>query len=187
MLFHLLTPMADQFPVLNVFRYLTFRTGGAIITALVVGFLFGPVLINMLKDRQSAGQPIRSDGPEGHLLTKQGTPTMGGFLILLALTVATLLWADLTNPYIWVALSVTIAYGVIGFFDDYLKITRKDSKGLSGKLKLMLQTAIALVGDGNGSSGRYRHRQGVRRLQHRAHRRGLAGIGRFLRLRSGQP
>ena len=121
MLFHLLYPMADQFPVLNVFRYLTFRTGGAIITALVVGFMFGPVLINMLKDRQSAGQPIRSDGPEGHLLTKQGTPTMGGFLILLALTVATLLWADLTNPYIWVALGVTIAYGVIGFFDDYLK------------------------------------------------------------------
>ncbi len=145
MLYHLLTPMADQFPVLNVFRYLTFRTGGAIITALVVGFMFGPVLINMLKNRQSAGQPIRSDGPEGHLLTKQGTPTMGGFLILLAMTVATLLWADLTNPYIWVALGVTIAYGVIGFFDDYLKITRQDSKGLSGKLKLMLQTVIALV------------------------------------------
>ena len=145
MLYHLLTQMADQFPVLNVFRYLTFRTGGAIITALVVGFMFGPVLINMLKNRQGAGQPIRSDGPEGHLLTKQGTPTMGGFLILLALTVATLLWADLSNPYIWVALGVTIAYGVIGFLDDYLKITRQDSKGLSGKLKLLLQTVVALV------------------------------------------
>lgn len=145
MLFHLLYPMADQFPVLNVFRYLTFRTGGAIITALVVGFMFGPVLINMLRDRQGTGQPIRSDGPESHLLTKKGTPTMGGFLILLALTVATLLWADLTNRYVWVALGVTIGYGVIGFFDDYLKVTRRDSKGLSGKLKLLMQTVIALV------------------------------------------
>jgi len=145
MLFHLLYPMADQFPVLNVFRYLTFRTGGAIITALIVGFLFGPVLINLLKDRQATGQPIRADGPEGHLLSKQGTPTMGGILILLALAVATLLWADLRNPYVWVALGVTIAYGVIGFFDDYLKVTRKDSKGLPGKLKLLLQAVIALV------------------------------------------
>lgn len=145
MLFHLLYPMADQFPVLNVFRYLTFRTGGAIITALIVGFMFGPVLINMLKTRQTNGQPIRSDGPEGHLLTKKGTPTMGGFLILLALTIATLLWADLRNVYVWTALGVTIAYGVIGFFDDYLKVSRRDSSGLPGKLKLLLQAVIALV------------------------------------------
>ena len=145
MLFHLLVPMADQFPALNVFRYLTFRTGGAVITALIVGFMFGPVLINMLKSRQSNGQPIRTDGPEGHLLTKKGTPTMGGFLILLALTLATLLWADLTNRYIWVALGVTIGYGLIGFLDDYLKVTRQDSSGLPGKLKLFMQVAIALV------------------------------------------
>ncbi|MFQ5764845.1 MAG: phospho-N-acetylmuramoyl-pentapeptide-transferase [Rhodospirillales bacterium] len=145
MLFHVLYPMADQFAVLNVFRYLTFRTGGAIITALIISFLFGPVVINMLKSRQSAGQPIRSDGPEGHLLTKQGTPTMGGFLILLALTLATLLWADLTNTYVWAALGVTIAYGTIGFLDDYLKITRRDSHGLPAKLKLLLQVAIAAV------------------------------------------
>jgi phospho-N-acetylmuramoyl-pentapeptide-transferase len=138
--------MADQFPALNVFRYLTFRTGGAVITALIIGFMFGPVLINMLKSRQSNGQPIRTDGPEGHLLTKKGTPTMGGFLILLALTLATLLWADLNNRYIWVALGVTIGYGIIGFLDDYLKVTRQDSRGLPGKLKLLLQVAIALVG-----------------------------------------
>ena len=145
MLYQLLFPMADQFPVLNVFRYLTFRTGGAIMTALIVGFMFGPVLINMLKTRQRTGQPIREDGPEGHLLTKKGTPTMGGFLILLALTVATLLWADLRNVYVWAALGVTIGYGVIGFFDDYLKVTRQDSSGLPGKLKLVMQAAIALV------------------------------------------
>ena len=145
MLFHILYPMADQFAVLNVFRYLTFRTGGAIITALIISFLFGPPLINALKKRQTAGQPIRDDGPEEHLLSKKGTPTMGGFLILMALSLATLLWADLTNVYIWAALGVTISYGIIGFLDDYLKVTRKDSNGLSAKLKLLLQAAIALV------------------------------------------
>ena len=145
MLFHLLYPMADQFAALNVFRYLTFRTGGAIMTALIISFLFGPVLIDMLRSRQTAGQPIRADGPEGHLLTKQGTPTMGGFLILLAVTLATLLWADLRNGYVWAALGVTIAYGTIGFLDDYLKVKRKDSKGLPGKLKLLMQVAIAAI------------------------------------------
>jgi phospho-N-acetylmuramoyl-pentapeptide-transferase len=145
MLFHILYPMADQFPVLNVFKYLTFRTGGAIITALIIGFMFGPALISLLKNRQSTGQPIRTDGPEGHLLTKKGTPTMGGFLILLALSLATLLWADLRNHYIWVALGVTIGFGLIGFIDDYLKVTRQDASGLPGKLKLLMQVAIALV------------------------------------------
>ena len=145
MLYHILYPMADQFAVLNVFRYLTFRTGGAIITALIISFLFGPPLINALKKHQSVGQPIRDAGPEGHLLTKKGTPTMGGFLILLALSLATLLWADLTNDYIWAAMGVTISYGTIGFLDDYLKVIRRDSKGLSAKLKLLLQTAVALV------------------------------------------
>ncbi len=145
MLYHLLFPMADQFAVLNVFRYLTFRTGGAIITALIISFLFGPVLINLLRERQNGGQPIRDDGPEGHILTKQGTPTMGGFLILLALSLATLLWADLRNPYVWAVLGVTIAYGTIGFLDDYLKVIRRDASGLSGKLKLLLLSAIAVV------------------------------------------
>ncbi len=143
MLFHLLYPMADQFAVLNVFRYLTFRTGGAIMTALIISFLFGPVLIDMLRSHQNGGQPIRADGPEGHRLTKQGTPTMGGFLILLALTLATLLWADLRNGYVWAALGVTIAFGTIGFLDDYLKVKRMNSKGLPGKLKFLMQVVIA--------------------------------------------
>ncbi len=145
MLYHILFPMADQFTVLNVFRYLTFRTGGAIITALIISFLLGPVLIDLLKSRQTKGQPIRSDGPEGHLASKKGTPTMGGLLILVALTLATLLWADLGNVYVWAVLGVTIAYGTIGFLDDYLKVIRQSSDGLSAKLKLLLQAVIALV------------------------------------------
>ncbi len=145
MLYHILFPMADQFTVLNVFRYLTFRTGGAIITALIISFLLGPVLIDLLKSRQSRGQPIRSDGPEGHLASKKGTPTMGGLLILIALTFATVLWADLGNVYVWAVLGVTIAYGTIGFLDDYLKVIRQSSDGLSAKLKLLLQAVIALV------------------------------------------
>ncbi len=143
MLYHFLFPLADQISVFNVFRYLTFRTGGAMMTALVISFLIGPWLINHLTIRQQGGQPIRNDGPEGHLLTKQGTPTMGGFMILLALTFSTLLWADLSNGYVWACLGVTIAYGGIGFLDDYLKITKRDSKGLSGKVKLILQALIA--------------------------------------------
>ena len=145
MLYNILFPLADQFSALNVFKYLTFRTGGAVITALVISFLFGPVVISMLKNRQLGGQPIREDGPESHLLTKKGTPTMGGFLILLALTIATLLWADLRNGYIWVALGVTLAFGIIGFLDDYMKVAQCNSKGLPGKLKLLLQVAISAV------------------------------------------
>ena len=145
MLYHILYPLAEQFSVLNVFRYLTFRTGGAIITALIISFMLGPVLIDLLKSHQNGGQPIREDGPEGHLLTKKGTPTMGGLLILLALSMATLLWADLSNGFIWAALGVTIAYGIIGFLDDYLKVSHRDSRGLPGKLKLLLQVTIAAV------------------------------------------
>ena len=144
MLFHFLYPLSDQFAVLNVFRYLTFRTGGAVMTALVLSFVFGPMLIRTLRTRQNGGQPIRADGPESHF-TKQGTPTMGGFLILFALTVATLLWADLTNGYVWAALGVTITYGTIGFLDDYLKVTHRNSVGMSSKLKLALQAAIAVA------------------------------------------
>jgi phospho-N-acetylmuramoyl-pentapeptide-transferase len=145
MLYNILYPLAEQFSALNVFRYLTFRTGGAIITALVISFLFGPVVINMLRDRQKGGQPIRENGPTSHLLTKKGTPTMGGFLILLALTIATLLWADLYNGYIWAALGVTLAFGVIGFLDDYMKVTQRNTKGLPGKLKFLMQVAISSV------------------------------------------
>ena len=102
MLYSLLFPLADQFGAFNVIRYITFRTGGAVMTALLVSFLIGPALIRWLKRKQREGQPIRLDGPESHLLTKKGTPTMGGVLILLALTTATLLWADLSNGYVWV-------------------------------------------------------------------------------------
>jgi phospho-N-acetylmuramoyl-pentapeptide-transferase len=143
MLYHLLFPLADQIALFNVFRYLTFRTGGAMITALLVSFIVGPYLIDALRSKQKGGQPIREDGPPDHLLTKQGTPTMGGFLILLALSVATLLWADLNNGYVWAALGVTIAYGAIGFLDDYLKVSKRDSKGISGRLKLFLQAIVA--------------------------------------------
>jgi phospho-N-acetylmuramoyl-pentapeptide-transferase len=145
MLYHLLVPLADEVGLFNVFRYLTFRTGGAIMTALFVSFVFGPAVIRWLRSKQGKGQPIREDGPAGHLLTKQGTPTMGGVLILLALGVSTLLWADLTNGYVWVVLFVTLGYGGIGFLDDYLKVSKRHSRGLSGRSKLAGQLAIALL------------------------------------------
>lgn len=143
MLYHLLYPLADRIGAFNIFRYLTFRTGGAMITALIVSFIIGPYLISHLKSKQNGGQPIRDDGPQTHILTKQGTPTMGGLLILIALSVSTVLWADLKNGFVWVALGVTIAFGAIGFLDDYMKITRRQSRGLPGKLKLVLEIIIA--------------------------------------------
>ncbi len=121
MLYALLYPLADQFQVFNLFRYITFRSGGAVVTALLISFVFGRPIIAWLRSKQTNGQPIRLDGPAGHLVRKKGTPTMGGFLILLALTVATLLWADLTNPYVWIVLITTAGFGLIGFFDDYKK------------------------------------------------------------------
>ena len=143
MLFNSLVQFADQFSVFNVFRYITFRTGGAMITALIVSFICGPFIIRWLAAHQKGGQPIREDGPESHLITKVDTPTMGGFMILTALLVSTLMWADLRNGYIWAALGVTVGYGMIGFIDDYIKVTRRHSKGLPGKLKLLLQIFIA--------------------------------------------
>ncbi len=143
MLFNTLSQFTDHLAVLNLFRYITFRTGGSMMTALIVSFLCGPMIIRWLKFNQKKGQPIREDGPESHLITKVGTPTMGGFMILLALLIATLLWADLRNGYIWAALGVTVGYGLIGFIDDYIKVTRQHSNGLPGKLKLLLQIFIA--------------------------------------------
>jgi len=142
MFYNLVYPLADDISVFNLFRYITLRTGGAVMTALFVSFIFGRATIRWLKPRQQNGQPIRADGPPSHLLTKQGTPTMGGVLILLAITVATLLWADLTNQYVWIALVVTIGFGAVGFADDYLKLTRRSTKGLSGRIKLALQAVI---------------------------------------------
>jgi phospho-N-acetylmuramoyl-pentapeptide-transferase len=142
MLFNILAPLADDFQAFNLFRYLTFRTGGAMMTALFLSFLFGPRVINWLKSQQGSGQPIRTDGPESHL-AKAGTPTMGGFLILLALCLGTLLWADLKNGYVWIVLLVTIGFGAVGFGDDYLKLSKRNPKGLPGKLKLVCEIAIS--------------------------------------------
>ena len=143
MLYNLLYPLSDSVGAFNVFQYLTFRTGAAVLTALVISFVLGPRLIRLLRARQETGQPIRSDGPQSHLV-KQGTPTMGGVLNLLGITVATLLWADLTNPYVWVLLAVMLGFGAIGFADDYLKVTRRSSQGLGGRTKLLLEAALAL-------------------------------------------
>jgi len=142
MLFNLLAPMADDFQAFNLFRYLTFRTGGAMMTALFLSFLLGPRVINWLKSQQGAGQPIRTDGPESHL-AKAGTPTMGGFLILLALCCSTILWADLKNAYVWIVMLVTVGFGAVGFVDDYLKLSKRNTKGLPGKLKLVWEIGIA--------------------------------------------
>jgi phospho-N-acetylmuramoyl-pentapeptide-transferase len=145
MLYHLLAPLADQFTPFNLFRYITFRSGGAVVTALVIAFVAGPRVIAWLKSKQAEGQPIRLDGPESHLIRKKGTPTMGGFLILLAVTVSTLLWADLTNGYVWVVIFVTVSFGGIGFFDDYKKLTKRSSSGLSGRAKLAAEIVVATV------------------------------------------
>lgn len=142
MLYHLLVPLADDVSFFNVFRYITFRSGAAVITALIICFVLGPTIIAWLKRRQREGQPIREDGPAGHLLTKQGTPTMGGFLILLAIAISTLLWADLTNGFVWAVLAITCGFGLVGFADDYLKLTRRSSNGLPGRIKLIAQVII---------------------------------------------
>ncbi|MFD2235625.1 phospho-N-acetylmuramoyl-pentapeptide-transferase [Phaeospirillum tilakii] len=145
MLYDFLYPLADQIGVFNLFRYITFRAVGATLTALVVSFVLAPRLIVWLRGWQKQGQPIRADGPESHLLTKKGTPTMGGLLILLALAVSTLLWADLRSPCVWIVLLVTLGYGLIGFLDDYLKVSKKNPKGLPGRSKLVGEIAIALI------------------------------------------
>jgi phospho-N-acetylmuramoyl-pentapeptide-transferase len=141
MLYHLLYPLASSIKVFNVFKYLTFRTIYAMITALVVCFIIGPWVIRRLESLQ-ARQVIRTDGPESHL-KKQGTPTMGGVLILAAIIVPTLLWADLGNRYIWLTLFVIGGYGVLGFVDDYKKVVEKNPKGLSPRQKMFWQVLVA--------------------------------------------
>ncbi|HEY0437289.1 MAG TPA: phospho-N-acetylmuramoyl-pentapeptide-transferase, partial [Phenylobacterium sp.] len=145
MLYNFLFPLHEQISILNLFRYLTFRTGGAVLTALLFSFFFGPMIIRWLRTIQRQGQPIRSDGPASHLVTKKGTPTMGGILILLGLLIGTLLWADLANRYVWAVVAVTVGFGLIGFADDYLKVTRACSRGVPGKVKLLAQAVIAAV------------------------------------------
>ena len=145
MLFNLLRPLADQFILFNLIRYLTFRSGVACLTALFIAFILGPPVIRWLKSVQRHGQPIRDDGPERHLIEKKGTPTMGGVLILFALGLSTLLWADLRNGYVWAVLFVTFGYGGLGFVDDYQKLLKRSHKGVSGRTKMLVQAAIGLV------------------------------------------
>ena len=137
-----LTALSDGGDFFNLFRYITFRAGGAFMTALIFGFIFGKPLINVLRRSQGKGQPIRDDGPEGHV-AKAGTPTMGGLLILSALLTATLLWARLDNPYVLMVLFVTLAFGLIGFADDYAKVSKQNTKGVPGRVRLLLGFVIA--------------------------------------------
>jgi phospho-N-acetylmuramoyl-pentapeptide-transferase len=140
-----LTELAPYFSALNLFRYLTFRTIGATATAALFVFFFGPSIIAALRLKQGKGQPIREDGPQSHLLTKKGTPTMGGLMILSGLLVSSMLWANLRSPYVWIVLLVTVGFGMIGFYDDYLKVTKQSHKGFSGKLRLTAEALIAAV------------------------------------------
>ena len=137
-----LVELADHFQFFNLFRYITFRTGAALFTSALVVFLFGPMMISSLRVRQGKGQPIRADGPQTHF-KKAGTPTMGGLMILAGIVVSALLWAGLSNVYVVATLLVTLGFGAIGFYDDYLKVTKQTDKGFSGKARLGLEFVIA--------------------------------------------
>ncbi len=145
-MFYWLSDLVGTIPGINVFRYITFRTGGAMVTGALVVFMFGPWIIDHLRLRQGKGQPIRADGPPTHLVTKKGTPTMGGLMILAGLLVATLLWANLRNPYVWVVLGITLGFGFVGFYDDYLKVTKQTDAGFSARTRLAVEGLIALIG-----------------------------------------
>jgi phospho-N-acetylmuramoyl-pentapeptide-transferase len=139
-----LTQFGDGGGIFNLFKYITFRAGCAFLTALVFGFIFGRPLIDLLRRRQGKGQPIRDDGPQSHL-AKAGTPTMGGLLILSALMFSTLVWARLDNPYVWIVLLVTLGFGVIGFADDFAKVTKQNTKGVSSRIRMALGLLIAAL------------------------------------------
>jgi phospho-N-acetylmuramoyl-pentapeptide-transferase len=143
MLYHLLYPLHTEFTIFNVVRYLSFRSIAAALTSMMLAFILGPYIIRWLTKKQ-IGQTIRDDGPKSHL-SKAGTPTMGGSLIIIAMTIATLLWVEFGNPFVWLVIMVVIGYGLIGFVDDYRKVVKKDSKGLSVKQKLFWQFLLALV------------------------------------------
>ena len=139
-----LTALSDGGDFFNLFRYITFRAGGAFLTALFFGFFFGKPLINVLRRKQGKGQPIRDDGPESHM-AKSGTPTMGGLLIVGALLTATIFWARLDNPFVWLVLFVTLSFGLIGFWDDYAKVSKQTAKGAPGKVRLGLGVLVAAI------------------------------------------
>src|SRR5450830_1873046 len=144
-MFYWLIDEAPAIPGLNVFRYITFRIGGVMVTAALFVFLFGRWIIDNLRIRQGKGQPIRDDGPQSHLVTKKGTPTMGGLMILSGLLVSTLLWANPTSPYVWIVLGVTLSFGLIGFYDDYLKVTKQSHAGFAGRTRLLAEALIAVI------------------------------------------
>src|SRR6201995_2336538 len=152
-MFYWLIELSNQFPpwlgalrtALNVFRYITFRTGGAVATGALFVFLFGPWIIDHLRLRQGKDQPIREDGPQSHIVAKRGTPTMGGLMILSGLVVSTLLWANPLNPYVWIVLAVTLGFGFVGFYDDYLKVTKQNHSGFAGRIRLLIEGVIALA------------------------------------------
>jgi phospho-N-acetylmuramoyl-pentapeptide-transferase len=143
MLYHVLFPLHEQFAAFNVFRYITFRAAGAVVTAVLLSLVLGPYFVRSLQ-RLSIGQSIRDVGPDRHQV-KAGTPTMGGLLILVALVLPTLLWAKLTNPLVWLTIGVTVGFGLIGFVDDWLKVRRRENRGLSARGKLLLQFLVAGV------------------------------------------
>src|SRR3954453_12035463 len=145
MIYNLSRLAPDHIALVNLLRYITFRSACACLTALIVSFLLGPKVIRWLRSVQGQGQPIREDGPERHLIEKKGTPTMGGLLILFALIISTLLWVDLRNGYVWAVLFVTVAYGALGFVDDFLKVTKRNSKGVNGRIKLIFQAGVGLI------------------------------------------
>lgn len=145
MLYEWLTPLADDYQIFNLLTYITFRTGASLMTAMFVAFVLGPKMINWLRIKQGKGQPIREDGPQGHIIAKAGTPTMGGLLILLSIVISTLLWGDLRSPFLWTVFLVTVGFGLIGFYDDYLKVRRQSHKGFSGKVRLLLEFIIAAI------------------------------------------
>jgi phospho-N-acetylmuramoyl-pentapeptide-transferase len=152
-MFYWLTEYSDQFQLFNLFRYITFRTGAALITSAFIVFLFGPRIIAALRIRQGKGQPIRADGPQTHF-KKAGTPTMGGLMMLIGIVGSVLLWGNLTSIYVWVVMLVTLGFGLIGLYDDYLKVTKQSDKGFSGRARLLHRVRDRRHGDLHHHAGR---------------------------------
>ncbi len=145
MFYYFFVPLIENYSYLNLFKYLTFRAGGALFTAFIISFLLGPKIISQLKRIQKNGQPIRKDGPKSHILKKKGTPTMGGMLILISLFLSIILWADLNSPLVWLIFSITILFGLIGALDDFKKLKNNSSEGIKSSYRLFLEFAIAFL------------------------------------------
>ncbi len=145
MIYNLALYLSNEYSFLNIFKYITFRAGASFATSMLICFIAGPFIINLLKKKQKKGQPIRVDGPKWQIEAKKGTPTMGGTLIILSLTISTVLWTDIDNIYIWLLLFITLSFGLIGFLDDFIKLNKNSHKGLSGKVKLVLQVIFSFL------------------------------------------